>query len=318
MSKKANPAVVGSFVLGAIVLSIIGIMLLGGASMFEKKFDCILYFDESISGLDVGAPVDFQGVRIGTVTDVRIQFDKENNNEVLRPVRMQIEGNRIHLVRKNDEERDPAKNMESLVQDQGVRARLAAQSMLTGKLKIELGFFPNQPIVRKNRDQDIWEMPTVASPLKKVTEEVAELPLSEIVNEVHRAVKGMADILNPDKTGKAIQNMNLTLERLGDVLARVESKIDPMAEQGSKVMKTAQVSLEEMHQVLVKIDAEVEPLLKSMTKISTQLGDMMDPESSVRGEVADLMEDLRETSKSLRRLSDYIEQHPESLLRGKK
>ncbi len=286
MSKKANPAVVGSFVLVAIVLSVVGIMVLGGASYFDERFECIMYFDESISGLDVGAPVDFQGVRIGTVTDVRLEVDaRAEGGEMLRPVRMQLEGNRINYSGERKRNRTPDEGLEMLVTNRGLRARLAAQSMLTGKLKVELGYFPDYPIVRKNHNPDVWEMPTIPSAMRKVVTEFTQLPIGDIVSEAHRAVQRMAQILDPELTGKTMNNLN-------DTLVRLES-------------------------ILVKVESNVEPLFQSLTRTSDKVSSMLDPGSDVRGEISQLIAELRETSKSMRRLTEYLEQHPESILRGK-
>lgn len=299
MSKKANPAVVGSFVIGAIALSIIGIMLLGGGSFFERKFECIMYFDESISGLDVGAPVDFRGVRIGTVTGVRLEFDSENDLSILRPVTMQIEESRIRFSRERNLDKDPATVMELLVKNNGLRARLAPQSMLTGRQKIELGFYPDQPIIRRSHNNALWEMPTIASPFKQAAAELAQLPIHDIVNETHRAIKRMADIMDPEVTGQTFQNINQTMARLEVVLGRLDGKIEPFAEQSAVVMGTAQGTLREMQATLKKINLN------------------LDPQSDVRSDLFLLIEDLQKTSRSLRHLTDYLEEHPESLLRGK-
>jgi len=300
MSKKTNPALVGSFVVGAICLSIVGVILLGGGGLFEKKFECIMYFDESISGLDVGAPVDFGGVRIGTVTGVQLEFDKENKGEILRPVTFQIEEKRIHFAQERDHKASVPESLEFLVNERGLRARLASQSMLTGKHKIELGYFPDLPVMRKNRGDDRWEMPTIPSPFKQAAAELAQLPINEIIHEAHRAITRMADIMDPEVTGKTFRNINLTLERMETLLSRLDTKIDPFAEQSGQMIEVAKESLQEMQETLKNINLN------------------LDPKSESRMNVYMLMDDLQQTSKSLRRLTDYLEEHPESLLRGKR
>lgn len=318
MSKKANPTVVGGFVIGALVIAISGALLLGGRNLFEKKIPCILYFDESISGLDVGAPVDFRGVRIGTVTGVRLELDDREGVAILRPVTLQIEESRITFLRERDVARGPREVIEHLVEERGLRARLATQSLLTGKHKIELGYFPDTKIVRRNRDPGLWELPTVPSPFKKAETELAQLPIQEIVTETHRAIKHMADILDPETTGKTFQNVNATLARLETVLARMDAKIDPMTQQTSEVLAEAKGTLSDLRATLDLLGRNVEPLLKAATETSGHVNALLDPQSELHGEVSSLIDDLQQTSKSLRRLTDYVEEHPESLLRGKK
>lgn len=319
MSKKANPTLVGSFVVGAIALSIVGITLLGGASFLEERFTGILYFEESISGLDVGAPVDFQGVRVGTVTGVRMEMDATQDGAVYRPVTFQIEFNRIYFRGgRKARGREMKEEIERLVQERGLRARLATQSLLTGKLKIELGYFPATPVRRAYRDTDLWEMPTMPSPLAAVTREVQGLPLAEIILESHRVVRNLADLLDPEKTGHTMTTLNKTLSNLDDVLGQVKDTIHPLTVEGVDTIQEVRAMMRELQSIFETIDAHIEPLLASLTDTSHRVGNVLDPESPMRGEVNLLIAELRETSRSIRLLTEFLEQHPESLLRGKR
>jgi len=319
MSKKANPAVVGSFVLGAIALSIIGVMLLGGGAFLQERFTGIMYFDESISGLDVGAPVDFQGVRIGTVTGVRMEMDASQDGAVYRPVTFQIEFQRIDFRgERSGRGQEVYKNIERLVQERGMRARLATQSILTGRLKIEMGYFPETPIHRKNRDPDIWEMPTIPSPLSMAKREVQDLPLQEIVQEAYRALKNMADLLDPENTGQTMAALNKTLTDLDDVMRHVKTRIDPITAEGVGVMQDMRATVQELQGLIAKMDNNIPPLLESITATSERVNIMLDPHAPMRGEITQLIGEMRETSRSIRLFMEFLEQHPESLLRGKR
>ena len=318
MSKQANPTLVGSFILGAILLAVLALLLLGGGKAFENSFECVVYFDESISGLDVGAPVDFQGVRIGSVTDVKLVYDGAADSLIVRPVRLAIEESRIELANDQSWGRDVARNMEGLVANQGLRARLATQSLLTGKLKIELGLFPEQPIRRRNRDASHWEMPSIPSPLQAVADEVAQLPISAIVHDAHRAIQRIADMMDPERSAQTIDNLNRTLANLETLLSQVSSKIDPIADQGTGFLQTAQASLDDLRGLLRQIDANMPPLVANLTSISGNVDALTDPESHLREEISRLLEELRATSQSIRYLANQIEEQPESLLRGKK
>lgn len=318
MSKKANPALVGSFILGAILLSVVGLLLLGGGSLLDEKIECVLYFDESISGLDIGAPVDFQGVRIGTVTDVRLEFNDTATGEIARPVQIKIEGKRIHNPQGWKKMSEATDVLETLVVQRGLRARLATQSLLTGKLKVELGFFPDRPIRRVAPHSDPWEMPTIPSPLQAVTEEMAQLPIGAIVQEIHRAVQGVADMLAPEHAGQTVNQLNQTLSRLEAVLAQIQEKIEPAADKSSGFLRTAQTSLEDLQAIFRRIDQELPPLVENLTQISKNVSAITDPDSLLRDELSRLLEEMRATSQSIRYLADSLEEHPESLLRGKK
>ncbi|HMO52721.1 MAG TPA: MlaD family protein [Kiritimatiellia bacterium] len=319
MSKKANPAVVGSFVMGAIAISIIGVMLLGGGAFMQEKITGIMYFDESISGLDVGAPVDFQGVRIGTVTGVRMEMEGDESGAVYRPVTFQIEFNRIHFrSERRGRGQEMYDNIERLVQEKGLRARLATQSILTGRLKIEMGYFPDTAIERKNRDPDSWELPTIPSPLSMAKQDIQELPLNEIVQEAYRALKNMADLLDPEKTGQTVANLNRTLSDIDQLLNLLKTSIEPVTTEGVGVMQDMRRTFQDTQALLVEVDKNMRPLLENMAGTSERINIMLDPKAPMRGEITQLLGEMRETSRSIRLFMEHLEQQPESLLRGRR
>ena len=83
MKTKVSPAAVGVFVIGALALGLIAILSFGGISLFSKPQRFMVYFDESIHGLDLGSPVKLRGVRIGRVVDLAIHYDERANHSVV-------------------------------------------------------------------------------------------------------------------------------------------------------------------------------------------------------------------------------------------
>ncbi len=316
MTRQTNPAVIGAFVLGAAALSVIGLLLFGGGRLFEKTFDCVMYFDETVDGLEAGAPVSFQGVRIGTVKEVQLVFDLDRKCKVYRPVIMRIEDSRITAT--SNRGGIPAEEvMELLVRDAGMRAQLAMQSILTGKLKIELGFYPDTPVQRRGLQPGLWEMPTIASPLQRLSDEVAQMPLSDIVSETHKIIKGLAEIVDSAETRRTMRNLNETMDKLQTVLGRLDGEIEPLFQKSGAAMEAARVSLLELQNMLGKLDGQMGPLLNSLQASAENANRLLDDQSPLRREIQRLVREMSETSRSVRWLADYLERHPESLLHGK-
>jgi paraquat-inducible protein B len=79
MGRRSNPTLIGAFIVGAVALIVIGLLVFGRGQLFTEKRTYVLYFDGSVKGLNVGAPVDFQGVKIGSVTDIKVQYLPQTN-----------------------------------------------------------------------------------------------------------------------------------------------------------------------------------------------------------------------------------------------
>ena len=96
MSKQANTKLIGGFVIGAVVLIMAGILLFGSGKLFSHQKKFVLFFEDSVKGLNIGSPVDFRGVNIGTVTDIKIVLNKKDLSLRI-PVFIEIEPKRIAL-----------------------------------------------------------------------------------------------------------------------------------------------------------------------------------------------------------------------------
>ena len=89
MNKKISPTMIGAFVLGAVALIVIAILVFGSGRLFRQTRDFVLYFDNSVNGLRIGAPVKIKGVEIGSVKDIRLQLEK--SKELKIPVIIEID-----------------------------------------------------------------------------------------------------------------------------------------------------------------------------------------------------------------------------------
>jgi paraquat-inducible protein B len=171
---KANPAVIGGFVVGAIALIVIGLLVFGGTSWFAQRNTYVAYFPGSVKGLRVGAPVDFRGVTLGEVTDIEVMFDPEAIAARL-PVVMQLDPSRIHVVGMARAE-SYEEEVKRLIQA-GLRAQLQSQSLLTGLLSVNLDFHEDAPVRLVGGDQTYPEIPTIASGLEQLQESAGDIAI---------------------------------------------------------------------------------------------------------------------------------------------
>lgn len=317
MSRKTNPTLIGAFVMGAIALVVAGILILSGGGLFEEQFNCVAFFEETITGLDIGAPVEFQGVRIGTVTDVRLILDRTVSKQIIRPVTFRLEGGRIGYIGDDTEFKTIEAGLEYLVA-QGMRARLASQSMLTGKLKIELGLFPDMPARRQETAvSGCWQMPTTLSPLRRMAAEVQELPLKEIVYDVHSAMKGISDIVASESTQQTLASAASALKQIDQMATTINKDLGPMMKQAAESLEAMNQTMRQLQGLLADIEPELEPFVLSATKLTDQFSELLKRQSPLNYQTQNALEEISRTARSLRYLTDYLERNPESLIRGK-
>ena len=169
---RANPAVVGGFVVGAIALIVVGLLLFGGTGWFVQHNRYIAYFPGSVKGLQVGAPVDFRGVTIGEVTEIRVLYDPQKVSARI-PVIMELDPTRIEITGRQGVETQP-EDVERLI-EAGFRAQLQSQSLLTGLLFVNLDFYPDKPPRLVGGDEPYPEIPTIPSDLEQLQQTAGDV-----------------------------------------------------------------------------------------------------------------------------------------------
>ena len=143
MSQRANATLIGGFVLGGILLVAVAVMAAAGGKLFVRKDRAVMHFSGSIYGLQVGAPVVFRGVRLGSVASVGMVYNPGTDSFSI-PVVAELERNLIHSLDGKGADKNPALTLPALVA-KGLRAQLAMQSLLTGQLYVDLDLRPDQP-----------------------------------------------------------------------------------------------------------------------------------------------------------------------------
>ena len=134
MSAKANPKTIGAFVVGAAVLLVVGLLVFGSGKIFKQTALMVAFFDESVGGLQVGAPVTLRGVRIGSVKEVRIELDTATL-ETRTPVYFELERDRIAWI--GADFLDPEQFGDLL--NKGLRAQLGVQSLVNELHQLAIG-----------------------------------------------------------------------------------------------------------------------------------------------------------------------------------
>ena len=200
MAKQSFKTAVGAFVIGGLTLLVAGIILLGGGRMFSDDIEYVLYFDGSVSGLSIGAPVVFRGVPMGQVTRISLEANPRDASVTI-PVYIRLDENSIVRAGVAGELTDNFRQeiLRRLIQ-RGLRARLQLQSLITGQYRVELDFLPNTHANFRSPMPD-REIPTLPSPIDTLQRTVDSLPLEEMA----RATEDILEKVNAALAGAALE-----------------------------------------------------------------------------------------------------------------
>ena len=205
MNRKGNKTVIGIFVVGAMVLLMVAIAVFGSGDLFKRTNKFVLYFDGSVKGLSIGAPVMFRGVSIGIVKDISLIYDSKAGT-VLLPVIVEIQQGRIKGT-PSFGELDGDKKMIAL----GLRGRLEVQSFLTGQLMISFDFYPDRPVILRGILKGYPELPTLpTSP--DIFETIENLPIKEIAKNLEATTQGINKLVNSSEIPRSLYDFQNTLQ----------------------------------------------------------------------------------------------------------
>jgi paraquat-inducible protein B len=339
MSKPINPTAIGAFTVGALALLVVALFLFGGGQFFNTdKVRFVIYFDTSLNGLDIGAPVKMQGVKIGEVTEIAIQIDPKMA-KTYKPVAVEIDRNALTLtdgtkIPKAVSQAQRKTNRDNLVKA-GFRARLETQSLLTGLLYVDIDLHPDKPPVFVGLDyKELVEFPGIpktTDELRNTAEEVAKklrsLPLDEIVMDFSQSVKELKNLLASEDVKKSGQALTKTLEGMEKTVATLNKNLEPLLKDTNRALRNTNLFMQDSRAMVRDVHQDIRPILATTDKTllaataalnrtqesMSNISDAIGPESALH----ETLESLREASRSIKELTDYLERHPESLISGK-
>jgi paraquat-inducible protein B len=324
MSKPIGKPIIGAFVVGAVTLAVAGLFVLGGGKFLKNIYMRVMYFDGSVKGLKVGAPVTFRGVEIGTVSNIAIRANTEDLTTRI-PVVVEIDPDRIETTGGHLEDQLPR-----LIK-RGLRARLSLQSMVTGQLQIELDFMPDTKARLVGGKTKYAEIPTVPSTLSKFAKDLEKLPLPEIAGRLLSVIASIEKFMGNPKLGQSVDNLNQTILDMQKLVKDVDRHVDPL-------LGSATTAIGHADELVLNVNKQIDPLAADLKKTAdavTGAADAARPAlkeagralaniaaltakgSEERRHLDSTLSELRAAARSIKVFAEYLERHPEALIRGK-
>jgi paraquat-inducible protein B len=301
MSKKANPTTIGTFVIGAVFLAIAGVITFGKSELFAKEDTYVCFFDSSLAGLDVGAPVRFQGIQVGTVKMMEGIVDPDTL-EIDIPVYIAMRRGAMRLTREltDAEEEDRGVFMQRLI-EKGLRASLRKDSLVTGKLYVAFEFSADTPL-RLIGHEEYPEIPTTEGALAEFTKNLEEIDFDGLVDGATEAAEAIKRLVENPEIGELVHNLN-------ELVKNLDAEIEPLSSSSQSVMGNAD-------SLLTNANTELEQLSDAIQSTLAEL-EGAGKDYALIHKATVVLEEFAATARSIRILADYLERHPEALIKGK-
>ena len=329
MSQKTSPALIGAFVLGALGVLIVAVIAFGSGQFFKQSREFVLYFDNSVNGLRVGAPVKFKGVEIGSVKDIRLQIGEETQVNKI-PVLIQIDLDKmISRGATGVVAADPEAFRRAIV-ERGLRGQLLMESLVTGLLYVGLDLFPDTPIRLVQQADVAYKYPEI--PTTPTTLEVAQDAVTRIINKLEEidfkgvtkslteTVDGVNRLVNSPDLKASLSALHQTMPKVDEALLSIRkmtTTVDgSVATLSGNLEQTSDAAREAMLQAAIAIK-QTDGALKAAEVVMINVNGVMDPESPTFYELRKSLREVSAAARTLRLLSSYIERNPRALIFGK-
>ncbi|MGN5478935.1 PqiB family protein [Cupriavidus basilensis] len=239
----------------------------------------VLNFDQSVRGLSPGAPVDFRGVIVGQVRSIGIEFQRDKK-AFRMPVVVELYPSRMGFRERDVQDTNRRHEIIAGLLKRGMRAQLRTGNLLTGQLYVALDFFPKAPPANVDLNAPIPEFATTPGTFDQLQAQVGDI--------VNRIDKVPFDQIGQDLR-KSVAALNVTLASADELVKQLNGDVAP--------------------QVLAA--------LQDARKTLSTANGTLSSDAPLQQDTRRMMQELTRTATSLRILTDYLERHPEALLRGK-
>ncbi|PYO37742.1 MAG: hypothetical protein DMD86_02210 [Candidatus Rokuibacteriota bacterium] len=310
MSKRVrvHPAAIGAFAAGAVALAIAGTFVFGAAGkLFVRKFPVVMFFDDDVNGLAVGAQVAYRGIRLGQVTRI---------HSVVGSPRIAVAATleRGPFLTRQDPTGTSMDQMRRTMEEaiaQGLRAQLALQSLLTGQLYVSLVLRPDTTASFARLDEGALEIPTIPTILAQLEAGLQKVPLANVPKHLYDTLEGSARMLQSRELGKALESVGPLIADAQTLLRRLDKEAGPLLTSLKGTSDTARASLVDitrrLDRVAADLQADASRLMTSLTATSdTARGTVKDVGGDLQKTLAQLTPQIAALAVKLQEVSDTL------------
>jgi len=322
MSKKANPTAIGLFLIIGLAVGLAGVLIFSSRSLFHPVLKQIVYFDASLKGLNPGAPVKFRGVAVGSVIEVLIRHNQASNDFSM-PVLIAID-KKVAEAKSDVSLQIGSEAMLDHLIKHGFRARLDAESLVTGVLYVELAILPDAPPpVFHQLTPEYQEIPTMPTEVQQLLSNLAHLDVGRLQENLNHVLThadfslaqlNVADInagitnllgsanrlVTSDDLTNSLASLRQTLVNAGTLVRRIDGRVDPLADGVTNTLYDAQKTMAGLRVAIQNVS------------------DILGPDSAFRPDLMQALEQLSNAGRAVSDLAEFLKRNPNALLTGRK
>jgi paraquat-inducible protein B len=332
MSRKVNPALIGAFVVGAMVLIAAGVALFGGALFFAERNLFVAYFDEGTKGLRVGSNVLMNGVRIGHVSEIALLVDSTSYETITR-VTLEIFPDTFIQTRNGEvvgEGMQVNLTHDQLIFDAGLRANLEIESFVTSQLLVELALRPDTPAILRGADPPHPEIPTVRSNIQELLDNVRDwvagarenIDLVELSRQLNSILRGLDELSNSEELRSSLAGISTIVN---------SEDAQGLARSVRSALEDVRIAAADASELFRGVNADIGPLVDELQPVIARLNEaLLEAEQTLavareqlRGDSEQVLQlqatllEIERATRAMREFFDYLERNPESLLKGR-
>jgi paraquat-inducible protein B len=320
---RTTPTLIGAFVIGSLVLIVTAVLFFGSGAFRERRLSVVSFFNGSVAGLRVGAPVTFRGVPVGEVKSLGVRVIPSTGDLAVQ-VNMELVPGMVAVygaepVREQD-------SIPDLVQ-RGLTAQLVKESFVTGLLNVELAFRPGVQTSRVG-DTRVPEVPTVPGELEALTRQLQTVDVVATLAALQRTAESLNAILVSRELGQAVKDLPEITGALKHAVATVEREVTTLSRTGRDVLGSTDASLQKtlgsIDKLAISLDSETASTLSmlretlanaNVTLDGTRM--VLDPKGQTVLQVQRAIDDLATTAARMRNFAERVDRNPSVLLRGR-
>jgi paraquat-inducible protein B len=328
MRNKPNPRIIGLFVIGAVALFATALVALGGGFFSREQPPAVVFFDGSVNGLYVGAPVNFRGVRVGSVSRVDLVIDSKDLTARI-PTYIRFDPERTKWAG-TPEGKVPDITYKDMV-DRGLRAQLVYQSYVTQQLMVELDFLPSSPATLVGGDPNVEEIPAIPSTLDVVRRNLEKLPIQDMVGTAMNTLNNVDRLLASPELPQALTAMAAGMREFETTMTAARATFTTGSETLTQVQGDLRTTMAELQNLIGTANREAGPLIESLrttarsveqavgqaSTVLSNTNDLVSRNAPVRSDLETSMRNLSQASRSLRSFAETLERNPNALLLGR-